>query len=82
MLNDVILIISDIHSIPPDELSGETNLKNDLGFDSLDEVHLSVAIKDTLELDLVDAEFDKIKTINDVVEILERIARVKNARKV
>ena len=49
----------------------EARFKEDLEIDSLSKVEMALALEDTLNLTLQDAELDEIKTIKQVVELIE-----------
>ena len=57
----------------PDVLSRDATLE-DVDVDSLDLVELTQLVEETYEIDLENADFKKIKTVGDVVDLV--VARV------
>ena len=53
-----------------DEVTLSSNLKIDLGFDSLSEVLLLQVIEDLFNLKIDDDEFDNFSTVGDVVDYI------------
>jgi len=53
-------------------VKGEASLVDDLGADSLDIVELIMALEEEFDLEIPDAEAEKIATINDVVEYISK----------
>ena len=49
----------------------ETTFIEDLGADSLDIVELIMALEEEFDLEIPDAEAEKIVTVNDVVEYIK-----------
>lgn len=56
----------------PDVIELNSTLVNDLGFDSLDSVEFIIACEEDFELDIPDEDAEKIKTVKDVIEYIER----------
>jgi acyl carrier protein len=48
------------------ELNPEDNMANDLGMDSLDHVEITMAIEDEFDIEIPDADADRIKTVKDI----------------
>jgi acyl carrier protein len=53
--------------------------KEDLEIDSLSKVEMALALEDTLDLTLQDAELEDIKTVQHVVDLIESRLKVRNA---
>lgn len=51
-----------------DQIKPESNLIDDLGADSLDEVELVMAIEDEFEFEIPDNDADKIKTVQQAID--------------
>jgi acyl carrier protein len=57
----------------PDALTREATLE-EVDVDSLDLVELTQAVEDEYDIDLENADFKKVKTVGDVVElVVERV---------
>jgi len=67
----VIVIIANQFDVSEDSINESTDLRNDLGADSLDAVDLLMDIDDEFELDIPDEEIIYIRTIGDVVKYIE-----------
>lgn len=63
----------DVNKIVPEAL-----LKEDLEIDSLGRVELSLALEDTFNLYLQDEELETIKSVKDIINLIESKTRVKN----
>lgn len=53
--------------------SEESRLDDDLGFDSLDKIEVCMEIEKDFGIAIHDDEMDRIKTIGDVVNLLDEI---------
>jgi UDP-3-O-[3-hydroxymyristoyl] glucosamine N-acyltransferase len=65
------------------EISLEQSLGGDLEFDSLDRVELQMALEEEfdlelLELELDESEFENVKTVGNVVELVRKSLRIKS----
>jgi len=62
-------LVSDAASqeMPSDGVKDSSNLEEDLGYDDLDKVELSMMIEDELGIDIPDEDLDKIKTVGDLM---------------
>ena len=54
-------------------------LKDDLDIDSLDLVEVAMALEDVFNLTLEEDEMDNIKTVGDIVSLVEARLKVRNA---
>ena len=59
------------HKASLDGLSRDTELST-LGFDSLDLVEITLEIEDVFHINFTSGEIADLKTINDVIELIER----------
>lgn len=64
--------IIDEHLCPTDPYTVDSLLDEDLGADSLDKVQLVMKFEDALDIEVEDAEIDKIKTVGQLVALVER----------
>jgi acyl carrier protein len=62
-------LVSDAASagIFSDGVKDSSNLEDDLGYDDLDKVELSMMIEDELGIEMPDEDLDKIKTVGDLI---------------
>jgi acyl carrier protein len=63
-------LVAEQIGIPEDGISVDTSLK-DIGFDSLDEFELKLAIEDMGDMDIDDGDISHIKTISDIMKYLQ-----------
>lgn len=56
-----------------DDIKPESNLFEDLDFDSIDAVDLAVRLQQFTSKKITPEEFKQIKTINDVVVVIEKL---------
>lgn len=55
-----------------DTITMETTFIEDLGADSLDIVELIMALEEEFDMEIPEAEAEKISTVGDVVEYIEK----------
>jgi acyl carrier protein len=67
----VISIVSDQLDTPKEDISRESSFVDDLKADSLDIVELVMALEDEFEIKIPDEDYDKIKTVGDVINYIE-----------
>ncbi len=60
--------------IKKERLVGEAHLFNELEFDSLDAVDMIAHLGDSVEMDPDSQEFESIRTLNDVYNLVEKYA--------
>ncbi len=72
MLERVIRIIAEYSDVPPEEINENTNIRADLGLNSLELVNMAVAIEDEFEAEIPDREALGLETVADIVAVLER----------
>ena len=65
-------IIVDQLGVDEDEVTTEANIQDDLGADSLDVVDLIQTIEDEYDLEIPDEAVEEIKTVNDIVNYIEK----------
>lgn len=53
------------------EINYTDNIRTDLGIDSVDMVDLIVKIEDFYGISFTDSEFNRIKTMNDLIEKIQ-----------
>ena len=72
MLEKLQNIISDYADIPADQITEETNIRTDLGLNSLELVNMAVAIEDEFEVEIPDREALGLETVGDVIAVIEK----------
>lgn len=72
MLERVIRIIAEYSDVPPEEINENTNIRADLGLNSLELVNMAVAIEDEFEAEIPDREALGLETVADIIAVLER----------
>ena len=64
-------IIVEQLSVADDAVTKEASFIDDLGADSLDVVELIMALEEEFDMEIPDADAEKITTVNDVVEYIK-----------
>ena len=72
ILKKVIEIVADKNDMKVENVLPESRLSADLGVDSLDQVELVMEIEDAFKVKFEDAEMEKILTVQDAVELVEK----------
>ena len=65
-------LIVDQLGVDEDAVTAEANIQDDLGADSLDIVDLIQTIEDEYDLSIPDEAVEEIKTVNDIVNYIEK----------
>jgi acyl carrier protein len=65
-------IVSERLGVDEAEVKKEATFKEDLGADSLDVVELVMELEDEFDLEISDEDAEKIGTVGDVMEYIER----------
>ena len=71
----VIDVITEQLDVTREECVPEASFIDDLGADSLDLVELIMAMEETFGIEISDDELGKIRTIQDVVDYIEKKAK-------
>ncbi len=72
MFEEVKAIIVDTLNCEGDKVTLEANIFDDLGADSLDAMELNLALEEKLGKTISDEQMSEIKTVGDIVKILEQ----------
>lgn len=59
-------------SLDASEIQAGTNLRDDLGLDSLQAVTVVMALEQEFEIEVDDEEIDGLQTVGDILELLAR----------
>ena len=65
-------VICDYTDLKPSDITEETNIRSDLGLNSLELINIAVAIEDEFDLEIPDREVSNIETLGDAVAIIEK----------
>jgi len=60
--------------IEPETIQESSDLAGDLGADSLDLLQLVTSFEDTFDVEIPDEDFERIKTVADALDVLERLS--------
>lgn len=71
MFEKLVSIIADGLNVSEDEITPETNFKDDLGADSLDLFQMVMALEDEYEIEISTEELNNIATVADVINYLK-----------
>jgi acyl carrier protein len=72
VMDKVKQIIIDQLSVEESEVTPTASFVDDLGADSLDRVELIMALEEAFDLEIPDEEAEKIKTVQDAVDYIEK----------
>jgi acyl carrier protein len=68
----VKVIIADMACVTVEEFNNETNVKQELNLDSLDEVELIMNLEKEFGIQIPDEDAEKVETVADYVAVVER----------
>ena len=71
MFEKVQAIIAKELGIEKEEIKLDSRLAEDLGADSLDAVELIMALEEEFDIEIPDADAEKVVTVGDVVEYIK-----------
>ena len=69
-------IISEQLGVDEDEVTTTASFVDDLGADSLDQVELVMAIEEKFEIEIPDDDAEKMRTVQDAIDYIEKHAKV------
>ena len=70
-------IIVDQLGVESADVTESASFVDDLGADSLDQVELVMALEEAFSLEISDEEAEKIRTVQDAINYVEKHAKVK-----
>lgn len=73
MFDKVAKLLAEQLGIPASRITPESKIVEDLGADSLDVVELLMTLEDETGKTIPDDEVAKIKTVGEIVEVLEKL---------
>ena len=72
MLEKLIEVICRYVDINPDMLSADTNIRSELGLNSLELINIAVAIEDEFDVEIPDREVGNIETLGDAIKVIQK----------
>ena len=72
LFDEVKEVIVEQLNVSPDEVKPESRFVEDLGADSLDVVEMIMALEEKFEIEIPDSDAENIKTVQDVVDYIEK----------
>jgi len=69
-------IISEQLGVDEAEVVPNASFVDDLGADSLDQVELVMALEENFDLEISDDDAEKIRTVQDAIDYIEKHAKV------
>jgi acyl carrier protein len=80
LLNKVKKIISEQLGVDEDDVTNNASFVDDLGADSLDQVELVMALEESFELEIPDEDAEKLRTVQDAIDYIEKHAKAINKK--
>jgi acyl carrier protein len=71
LLDEVKEVVVEQLNVNPDEVKSESKFVEDLGADSLDVVELVMALEEKFDIEIPDADAEKIITVGDALKYIE-----------
>ena len=71
MLDKIRNIICEFVDMNPEDITLETNIRTDLGLNSLELVNLAVEIEEEFDVEIPDREAMGLETVADAIKIIE-----------
>ena len=75
MFEKVCAVLAEQLNIPADSIKPTDDITNDLNADSIDVVEMLMSLEDEYGVKLPEESFDTIKTVQDVVDEIEKLAK-------
>lgn len=69
----VVAMVARELGMKAEDVKTDNNLIDDLGADSIDMVELCMATEETFETEVPDADFEKVATVQDLIDLVERL---------
>ena len=71
MLERMRSIICEFVDVDPESITLDTNIRTDLGLNSLELVNLAVEIEEEFEAEIPDREATGLETVGDAIRVIE-----------
>lgn len=68
----LVSMIADRFNVPVSAITGKTNFAQDLNLDSIDSLELIMALEDTYDITVSDADAAKLQTVGDVIKLIDK----------
>ena len=72
MLEQIREIICEFVNVDPASITPETNIRSDLGLNSLELVNLAVEIEEAFDVEIPDREATDLATVADAIRIIKK----------
>ncbi len=72
MLERLRKVICEYANIAPESITEETNIRTELGLNSLELINMAVAIEDEFGVEIPDREALGIETVKDTIALIEK----------
>ena len=72
MLDTIREVICRFVEIDPATLTEETNIRSELGLNSLELINIAVAIEDEFDVEIPDREVSNLETLGDAIRIIQK----------
>ena len=76
IIEQIKQIIAEQLGVEEAEVTASVSFVDDLGADSLDQVELIMALEQAFDLEIPDADAEKIRTVQDAIDYIEKHSRV------
>lgn len=73
VLNRLKLILADVSGMPAEEIYLDSNLREDLELDSIDQAELALFIEDEWNLEITEEQCDQILNVQDLLTLIEKV---------
>lgn len=70
-------ILVEAFAVDPASLTDDTQLRRDLGADSLDLITLTMTLEETLSIDISDAQVVALSTVGELLNLIARAPKIK-----
>lgn len=72
MLDRIREVICRFVELDPETLTEETNIRSELGLNSLELINIAVAIEDEFDVEIPDREVSNLETLGDAIRIIQK----------
>ncbi|HUJ95533.1 MAG TPA: acyl carrier protein [Terriglobales bacterium] len=76
LVEKVKQIVSEQLGVDEGEVTPSASFVDDLGADSLDQVELVMALEEAFDLEISDEDAEKIRTVQDAIDYIDKHAKV------
>ena len=72
MLERIREVICRFVELDPETLTEETNIRSELGLNSLELINIAVSIEDEFDVEIPDREVSNLETLGDAIRIIQK----------